>query len=211
MIFKKTGNYEMAEEGSHLGVLVDIEDLGEKMTPWGLKRQVRFKWLLERKGKDGRELSVIATFNNSLNENSSLVETITSMTGARPSDEFDGESLIGTNNRLTLKHKTKKDGNIFPKIVAILRPAKTDPVLRVPPWFRRAGEGDPTPPAASLASSPNAGPQPTPKPSTRAVPSNGNRNDHQESPPDPPNWDPSDYDEATSFPTGNGAADDHAA
>jgi hypothetical protein len=203
MIFKKITNYELPEEGSHLAVLADNEDLGEKTTPWGLKKQVRFKWLLQQKGKDGRELSVIATFNNSLNENSSLVEAITSITGTPPGEEFDGDTMIGTNSRLTLKHKTKKDGNIFPKIVAILRPTKGDPVLRVPGWFKRADSGGKNPPAAATPS--EAAPQPVPKPSTAAS-SDGNRNDHLESPPEPPDCDPSDYDEAASFQAGEHAA-----
>ena len=67
MIIKKTTKkYELPDEGVYLAVLADVEDRGEQMTPWGVKEQIRLKWLLQQVGKDGKELSVIATYNKSL-------------------------------------------------------------------------------------------------------------------------------------------------
>jgi hypothetical protein len=219
MILKKIRKqFELPDEGSHLAVFADLEDLGKKMTPWGLQEQVRAKWLLQQVGEDGKNLSVIATYNKSLNENSNLVQMIADITGTPPGDEFDTETLIGANARLTLKHqKKKKDGTIFPKIVATLPPANGDPVLRIPDWFQRAGGNNNTPPTpAPTSAPPKAAVRPTP-PKSKAVPtapSVEEQNKSLESPPEPPepgDWDPSEYDEATSLPSNDAGSDRHAA
>jgi hypothetical protein len=104
---------------------------------------------------------------------------------------------------------------MFPKVLAIMRPAKGDPVLRIPAWFKRTGDGNNTPPAtAATTAPPKAAVQHTPAKSKAAAnPSGEEQNQSLESPPEPPeagDWDPSVY-EATSFPCGDTAGDGHAA
>jgi hypothetical protein len=183
------------------------------VTPWGLQDQVRCKWLLQQVGKDGKQLSVIATYNKSLNDNATLVQVITDILGKRPGDEFDTETLIGVNNRLTLKHKTKQDGTTFPKIVAILRPCKTDPVLQIPAWFKRTGVSNNTPVTAATTAAPKARVQRAAEKSNEVAssPSSEQPNERLDSPPEPPDWDPADYDHGTSFPGSDDASDEHAA
>jgi hypothetical protein len=193
--------FEMCDEDSHLAVLADIVYLGTRNTKYGPKEQLRFKWFVQQTGTDGRELSVISTYNNSLGQGASLVKAITAITGKAPTDGFDTESLIGANNRITVEHHPKADGRVFPDVIAILRPGKNDPKLSIPAWFKRA-EGDNTPPAAGAATTPAPEPQ-APKPATAAVSSDTNQNDNPESRPD----------EATSFPADStaGNACKHAA
>jgi hypothetical protein len=198
MILKKILKpFEFPDEGSHLAVLADIVDLGVRNTKYGPKEQLRFKWLVQQTGKDGKELSVISTYNNSLGQSANLVQAITDITGMPPVDGFDTESLIGANNRLTVKHEKKPDGRVYPNVIAILRPGKNDPKLSIPHWFKRAG-GDNSPPATGAATAPAPEPQAA-KPG--AVSSDTNQNDNLESRPD----------DATSFPADSSTAGKHAA
>jgi hypothetical protein len=82
------------DEGQHLAVLADISDLGTRNTNYGPKDQVRFKWLVQPTGKDGKELSVVSTYTKSLGQGANLVKAITDITGTPPTDGFDTESLI---------------------------------------------------------------------------------------------------------------------
>jgi hypothetical protein len=216
MIIKKTTKkYELPDEGVYLAVLADVEDRGEQMTPWGVKEQIRLKWLLQQVGKDGKELSVIATYNKSLDDRSKLVAAITDITGTPPGEQFEMETLIGAINHLTIKHQKKQDGSIFPKLVAMLRPAKGDPVLGIPAWFRRAGTNNNAPPSTAATTAPlkaavqnmaaTAKPVPSPPVAERKAA------DPVAEPPESEAWDPAEYDEATSFPNGNAASDKHAA
>jgi hypothetical protein len=186
--------FEMCDEGSHLAVLADVVYQGTRNTKYGPKEQLRFKWFVQQIGTDGKELSVISTYNYSLGQGANLVKAITAITGKVPTDGFDTESLIGANNRITVEHHPKADGRVFPDVIAILRPGKNDPKLSIPHWFKRAG-GDNTPPATGAATAPAPKP-PAPKPATAAVSSDTNQNDNLESCPD----------EATSFPADNSTA-----
>jgi hypothetical protein len=198
MILKKIMKpFEMCDEDSHLAVLADIVYLGTRNTKYGPKEQLRFKWLVQQTGTDGKELSVISTYNNSLGQGASLVKAITDITGKPPTDGFDTESLIGANNRITVKHDKKPDGRVYPNVIAILRPGKSDPKLPIPEWFKRAG-GDDTPPAAGAVTAPAPDPL-APKPAPAAV--QLDTNDNLESSPD----------EATSFPGDSSMAAKHAA
>jgi hypothetical protein len=180
---KKKKQYQSPDEGSHLAVLADIENLGEKVTPWGQQHQLRFRWFVRQVGKDAKELSVIATYNNSLNENSSLVQVITDLTGAPPEDGFDTDTLIGINSWLTIKHNRKPDGSVFPKVGAMRPPAKGDPVLRIPAWYKRGAK----PIGAPLSQ----------------------QTDNPELPPEPDDIDAGDG--GTSFPGGNATSNENAA
>lgn len=193
---KKRKQYQPPDEGSHLGVLADIENLAEKVTPWGKQDQLRYRWFVQQVGKDGKPLSVIATYNNSLNENSNLVQVITDLTGTAPDDGFDTDTLIGINSRIVIKHHKTLAGNTFPKIVAYLPPAKGDPVLRIPAWYRRGTDGNPTPAAAAPRTPASTKPVVAAPPSQQADDSN--------LPPEPDELDSGDDD--TSFPGDENAA-----
>jgi hypothetical protein len=197
---KKKKNFEQPKEGTHLAVLADVQDLGEKLTPWG-KQQVRFRWFVKQVGKDGKQLSVIATYNNSIDENANLFQAITDITGKPPDDGFDTENMIGINNRLDIKHHKTLAGNIFPKIVAYLPPAKDDPVLPIPAWYRRGTEGNHAPAAAAPRAPANT------KPVVSAP--LAKRIDNPELPPEPHDLDTGD--DGTSFPGDDATSDENAA
>ena len=163
MIIKKIRKeHERPEEGDYLAVLAYIEDLGKKNTLYGERDQVRFWWVLQQLGKDGKELVVISTYNKSLDEKANLTQAITDITGTPPGDEFDTESLIGINSRLTLKDKKKPDGHVYTDIVAILRPRKGDPVLPIPDWFKSHWDNKNTALSAAARPAPRAAVTPLP-------------------------------------------------
>lgn len=209
---KKKKNFEQPNEGSHLAVLADIGSLGEKVTPWGQQDQLRWRWFVQQIGKDGRQLSVIATYNNSLNENSNLVQVITDLTGTPPDDGFDTETLIGANARLTIKHHVTQNGSVFPKIVAILPPGKNEPVLQIPGWYKRTASGDKTPsPASDAATSPAKAALQRAAANSKAVASAppAKQVGDSELPPEPHDLDTDD--DATSFPGNDATSDENAA
>jgi hypothetical protein len=106
------------------------------------------------------------------------------------------------NARLIIKHKTTPDGCVYANVIAILRPGKNDPKLAVPAWFKRASSGGNPPPTAS-AVSPAAPLAPKPASSAEAP---SNKPQSMAEPPDPAEWQASDYDEATSFPADDSTA-----
>jgi len=186
---------EPPDEGQHLAVLVDIFDLGTRNTVYGPKDQLRCKWLVQQRGKDGKELSVVCTYTKSLGQKANLLKAITDITGTPPTDGFDTESLIGANARLIIKHKPTPDGRVYANVIAILRPGKKDPKLPIPAWFKRAGADDR---GGAAVADPTAPVQPAPKPVavTQAPPE----------PPDTGEWNPADYDAATAFLPDNHAS-----
>lgn len=199
------------DEGQHLAVLADISDLGKRNTHFGPKDQLRFKWFVQQTGKDARELSVISTYTKSLGQGANLVKAISDITGAPPADGFDTDSLIGANARLIIKHKTTPDGRVYANVIAILRPGKNDPKLPVPAWFKRSGTDDNKQPAVGAATAPPTAPQ-APKPAAApSRPELGRNLQSPAEPPEPAEWQVSDYDEATSFPAENGVAGENAA
>jgi hypothetical protein len=214
MIIKKMKKeFEVPDEGSYLAVVADVEHLPAQTTPWGVQKQVRVKWLLQQLGKDGKELSVIATFNESLDDRSKLFAAITDITGIAPGEQYDTENLIGLNCRLTIKPKKKLDGGLFPKVVAILRPAKGDPVLLIPAWFKRAGNNN-MPPSAAATTAPPKSPAPnkaaTSKPAGTILEAECHKSGETVAePPEGGDWDASDY--ATGFPNSDTGNDEHVA
>jgi hypothetical protein len=187
-IVKKHKEFELPTEGSHLAVLADILDLGERPTAYGLKERLRFVWLVDQLGADGKQITVIATYTKSLDDRATLVRIITDITGKVPGEEFETENVIGANARVIIKHNQGKDGRVYANIVAILRPGKGEPVLKIPDWFERGDGGQ------KVA----AAPSPAPKPISpaRASPTEERKSPEPAGePPGTSEWDPSQYDQ----------------
>lgn len=137
IITAKPAKFEIPDEGEHLGVLVDIVDLGETETGYGLKDRVQFRWLVEQRGKDGKPLSVRQKpHNKSMHEKATLRKDIKRILGKDPGDTFDIETLLGVNALLEIEHHTH-EGRTYANIIAIRRPANGDRVLQIPEDFKR--------------------------------------------------------------------------
>lgn len=117
------GNFTPAPEGSHLGVLVDVIDLGPQPTKFGTKPMVKFIYQIDEEMEDGKPFIVSGRFNATLQERASLRKHIQSLRGKAftPAElvEFDPDELIGTNGILQVVHNVSDKGT-FANIDSIM-------------------------------------------------------------------------------------------
>ena len=126
-----TKTYEKPVSGQYHGVLADIVDLGMVTTTFNNQTKtqpmVRFVWILNVNGKDGKPLRVTQRFNvNSLHEKSNVYKTLKQIIGAPPAQNLDIETLIGQTRFLWISTEAKPDGKEFANIMGIL-PAQPGP------------------------------------------------------------------------------------
>ena|ERR1700684_3338207 len=135
--------YEKPESGLYHGVLADIVDLGQVTTTFnGQVKQVpmvRFVWVLNVNGTDGKPLSVSQRFNvTSLHEKSNVYKTLKQILNAAPSPSLDIETLIGQTRQILINREKSADGSKdFANVMGIL-PAQPGVVVQVPTDFIRA-------------------------------------------------------------------------
>lgn len=114
---KSGANFEKPNTGMYHGVLADIVDLGEVTTVYNnqpkTQPMVRFVWVLNQNGKDGKPLQVTARFNNNLHEKSNLYKTVKQILNAAPPVTLNPETLIGQVRKLFIQREideaNKKD------------------------------------------------------------------------------------------------------
>src|SRR5712664_478627 len=111
---KGGANFEKPNTGMYHGVLADIVDLGEVTTTYNgqVKTQpmVRFVWILNANGKDGKFLSVTARFNNNLHEKSNLYKSVKQILSAAPPLTLNPETLIGQTRKLFIQREITGEG-----------------------------------------------------------------------------------------------------
>jgi hypothetical protein len=138
-----TKTYEKPESGLFHGVLADVVDLGMVPTRYNDQLRtipmVRFVWILDVKGKDGKPLSVTQRFNASnLHEKSNIYKTLRQILNAPPPPNFDIELLIGQTRKILVNRERSADGSRdFANVMGIL-PADPGVVVPIPPDFVRA-------------------------------------------------------------------------
>jgi hypothetical protein len=123
MIITGNRNFTPAPEGQHLGVLVDVVDLGEQDTKFGKKFMVKLIYQIDENMEDGKPFIVSGRFNATLADRSSLRKHIEGLRGAKFTKEeldgFDPDTLIGTNGLLNIVHNAGDKG-VFANIDAVL-------------------------------------------------------------------------------------------
>jgi hypothetical protein len=138
-----TKTYEKPESGLFHGVLADIVDLGMVPTRYNDQLRtipmVRFVWILDVKGKDGKPLSVTQRFNASnLHEKSNIYKTLRQILNAPPPPNFDIELLIGQTRKILVNREKSADGSRdYANVMGIL-PADPGVTVPIPPDFVRA-------------------------------------------------------------------------
>jgi hypothetical protein len=117
------------------GVLADIVDLGLVATTFqGVTKtqpMVRFMWVLNAVGKDGKPLSVTARFNNNLNEKSNLFKSVKQILNAAPPLTLNPESLIGQVRKLFIQLDVQGEGQQKKEYANILGISPADPGVTV--------------------------------------------------------------------------------
>jgi hypothetical protein len=111
---KGGAEFEKPPTGMFHGVLADIVDLGDVTTVYNgqskTQPMVRFVWVLDTVGKDGKPLSVTARFNNNLHEKSNLYKTVKQILNAAPPLTLNPETLIGQTRKLFIQRETTGEG-----------------------------------------------------------------------------------------------------
>jgi hypothetical protein len=178
---KKT--YELPPPGLTPATLKEIRDLG--MVTFGDKtnHKILMGWLLDTKDSNGQPIMVFERVNLSVHHLSTLAARIESITGALPNEDepYPVHTLEGGRALLQLRHRKTEKGT-FANVVASF------PIGSMPPTAAATA-----PPTAAV---PNR--QVTSQPVATAEPKAA---EPAAEPPESEAWDPSDYDEATSFNT----------
>jgi len=121
-----TKSFEKPESGQYFAVLADIVDLGEVTTTYNNQVKkfpaVRFVWILNVNGKDGKPLQVQQRFNvTSLHEKSNVYKTLKQILGTPPPQNLDIETLIGQTRLLWINREKSADGTKdFANVMGIL-------------------------------------------------------------------------------------------
>jgi hypothetical protein len=132
-------DWERPEDGQYVGVIVDVIDLGEVQTGFGLKPKVQIKWMLDTLNSEGEPYFVSAFYTASLHEKANLRKALKSILGADVSGQFDLEELLGINNQLVVE-TTESGEKTYTNIVAILKVPKGTQRLAIPDDFVRYSE-----------------------------------------------------------------------
>jgi hypothetical protein len=128
------GSYETAPAGAHVGVCVDVIDLGEIEVTYNGKTKRQHKiwvvWQIDEDRSDGKPHQVRKRYTLSLHEKSALRKDLESWRGkpftAEQLDGFDVEQLLSVGCMLNVVHAPGKDGSHFANVAAIMRLRKGD-------------------------------------------------------------------------------------
>ena len=135
--------FEKPEAGPHLGVIIDVVDLGVITTVFNGQPKtypaIRFIWALGTVGKDGKPLQVWGKKLNasSWHENGNLYKTVKQIIGAPPLPTFDPESLIGQVRQLFISREKSVDGTKDYVNIVGIAPAQPGVNLPVPADYVR--------------------------------------------------------------------------
>ena len=128
--------WEKPLTGMYHGVLADIVDLGNVTTVFNgqtkTQPMVRFVWVLDKNGKDGKPLQATARFNNNLHEKSKLYASVKQILSAPPPVTLNPETLIGSVRKLFIQRDTTGEGAQQKDYANILGISPADPGVSVP-------------------------------------------------------------------------------
>ena len=121
-------------EGLHQAVCVDVVDLGDQQTQFGIKHQVRLIWQVdETNPDDGKRFRVQKKYTLSLNEKANLRKDLECWRGckfnAQELEGFDLERLLAVNCQLQIIHNLTDEGKTYANIQAIIAAAKGIPKI----------------------------------------------------------------------------------
>ena len=141
VVNETSSNYTIPNEGSYLGVVADVIDLGPTATAFGVKNKVQIVWLLDAYDEEsGDQFRVSSFYNASLHEKSNLRKDLKQILGSDVSGSFDLETILGMNSQLVIQHN-ESDGKTYANIVAILKAPKGKK-LEIPAEFERKIDRD---------------------------------------------------------------------
>lgn len=138
---KQHTTYANPPEGLHPAVCVDVIDLGDVMTAYGLKPKVEIRWQLDEVNPEThKRFEVRARFTNSLHEKALLRQTLETWRGkkftATELQGWDLEKLLGVNCQVQIVHAPGDEGRVWANVQAVV-PAPRGAVKLVPVDYTR--------------------------------------------------------------------------
>lgn len=138
MIQDNSKNFEKPGNGTYIGVVADVVDLGMVSTSFGQKPKIRIVWILDKKDAEGNPFRVMSQVTASANEKSALYGIVKGVLGAVPPPPFDAEILIGKSNQLFVVQEPNQDGTkVFANVKVILPLPAGTPAMLIPAGFVR--------------------------------------------------------------------------
>lgn len=144
------GDFEVAPQGLHQAVCIDVIDLGLMQTAWGPKHRVRIRWAIDAQNSRGYPFWISATYNLTLGTSSKpsgLRKALESWRGKQFTDEevkcFDLDKVIGANCQLQVIHRPGDGGKVWANVQAVVPIGKNMVPMRVPADYVRVGERPP--------------------------------------------------------------------
>lgn len=125
IIIKRGGNFKPAPEGICKAVCVDVVEMDNVSTAYGIKDLVRIVWETDNLMDDGRPFLASKRYSKTINIKSNLRKALRAWRGKDYTDEeldnFDIEKVIGASCQLNIVHEVGKDGNTYANIDAIIK------------------------------------------------------------------------------------------
>lgn len=135
IVAKKKRKQQFAQpvDGISPALVLDARDLGMRGGPWGEKHKIQMVYMTDQLDPQGQPIMVSDFPTLSLHEQSRLYATIIAITGEEPGDDFDVESLLGSQCRiLTKRSKPNAEGIYYANVRDVLPPDPGDPELVAP-------------------------------------------------------------------------------
>ena len=166
MVADNRKEFEKPKNGTYVGVVADVVDLGLVATLFGQKPKIRIVWLLNAKDSEGNPFRVMSQVNASANEKSALFGIVKSVLGVVPPPPFDAEVLLGKSNELFVLNEPNAAGtDTFANVKAIMPLSQGTAPMAIPPGFVRSKDQQKSPAAPGKpATAPITPPPSTPAP-----------------------------------------------
>lgn len=140
----KTKPYTPHPEGTYSAVVVDIQNIGLKSTPWGEKEKIKIVWETDQIMADGRPYTVSQWYTNSLNEKANLRKVVHSLLGYKITNQeaetdFDSDILVGKGCLVSVSHRrdTKDQTKVYDSVDTVTKLPSSVPALKPSGKYQR--------------------------------------------------------------------------
>lgn len=142
--------FERPQGGSYLGTIIDVVDMPNQQTQYGLKDKIRILWVLSHTNnqpyldKEGKPMTIAGFYNATVANNSSLTKVIKQILNGMPpvlnTSEEIANLLLGRSNELFITQQPdERNQGQFVSFVAGIAPLKPGQIPPpVPQGFQRS-------------------------------------------------------------------------
>jgi hypothetical protein len=124
-----------ASNGWHAGILVAIDDLGIRATPWGPQAKISMRFLLDEKDAAGQNIRVSKMYNPTATSGSAFYMAVEAITGKPPvfdsHDDLETNELCGTPCQVQTQQRVTSKGT-FANVTGLRPAAPGQPAIAIP-------------------------------------------------------------------------------